>query len=71
VLAAEAGELVFVLDHLWFPLTDSQDNGVELAVVGWAAEALGIIDEPATVSFDRQENRYVIEFNEDIWQESE
>lgn len=66
-LPVNGGELVFVLDHLWYPLTDSQHDAIELAVAGWAAEELHLPDEPATVSFDRTTNRYVIEFNQDMW----
>lgn len=60
--------LVFVLNHLWFPLTDCQDDAVELAVVGWAAEELGFDAEPASVSFDRASNRYLIQYNEASWE---
>ena len=61
--------LVFVVNHLWFPLTDSQDDAIELAVAGWAAEELGILSPPASVSFNRTENRYDISFDETLWQE--
>jgi hypothetical protein len=67
VFGGAGGEFVFVLEHLWYPLTDSQSDAIELAVAGWAVEEMGIPDEPATVSFDRFANRYVIEFNEDMW----
>lgn len=66
-LAANSEHLVFVLDHLWFPFTDSQDDALELAVVGWAVEELGIETEPAEVSFDRSANCYKIKYNEEIW----
>lgn len=65
--SAQDRELVFVLDHLWYPLTDSQDGAIELAVAGWAVEELDLPDEPAAVTFDRAENRYVIEFDEQMW----
>lgn len=66
-LADDGRDLVFVLDHFWYPLTDSQDDAIELAVAGWAAAELDISDEPATVSFDHSANRYAIEHNEAIW----
>lgn len=68
-LGAEETVIVFELEHLWYPLTDSQDDAIELAVAGWAAEELRIQDEPATVAFDREANRYLIEFNRDAWQD--
>jgi len=67
-LAADCGELVFRLDHLWVQPTDFQDDAVEAAVVGWASEQLGILDEPMTISFDRPGNRYIIEYNEEMWE---
>ena len=63
--------LVFVLDHLWFPPTDYQDDALELAVVGWAADELGIDVEPAEVLFDRSDNRYKIRYNEEVWNAEE
>lgn len=69
-LREEEGDIVFVLDHLWYPLTDSQDDALELAVAAWAAEFLGMDEEPAQVSFDRATNRYLIQFNEQLWRPS-
>ena len=60
-------DLVFVLDHLWFPLTDYQDDALELAVVGWAADRLRVEIEPAEITFDRCRNTYEIQYNEEIW----
>ncbi|MBA4608958.1 hypothetical protein H1W00_10770 [Aeromicrobium sp. Marseille-Q0843] len=65
--AADSGELIFTLDHLWYPLTDSQDDAIELAVAGWAVEQLGIDADPARVTFDRAANAYVITFDKDMW----
>lgn len=66
-LAADGADLVFLLDHLWYPETDFQSGALELAVAGWAASELDLEQEPAAVSFDRAANRYVIAHNEDIW----
>ena len=60
-------ELVFVLEGLEYPPTDWQEGATELAVLGWAAEKLELPDDPATVSFDRAANRYVIELDETLW----
>lgn len=67
VLSAGGDSVVFVLDHLWYPSTDYQEDAMELAVAGWAVESLGLPDEPAKVLFDRAKNRYLIEFNESVW----
>lgn len=66
--ASDGDELIFVVDHLWYPLTDFQEDAIELAVAGWAAEVLAIQGDVAAVSFDRPSNRYVIEFDEGMWQ---
>ncbi len=63
----DADDLVFELEHLWYPLTDFQQDAIELAVAGWAAEELNLAGEPAEVSFDRAANKYVIDFNEELW----
>lgn len=49
--------LVFEVDHLWVHNVDSQDDAIEAAVVGWAAEQLGVSDEPVSISFDHAQNR--------------
>jgi hypothetical protein len=65
----DGGELVFVLHRLWYPLTDFQEGAIELAVAGWAVEELKIAEDPATVEYDRAANRYVINFDEDMWED--
>jgi hypothetical protein len=61
-------ELVFVLNHLWYPSTDFQEDALELAVAGWAVQELGVLGDPAAISFDRANNRYVIEFDKELWE---
>ncbi|MCO7240640.1 hypothetical protein [Aeromicrobium sp. CnD17-E] len=67
-VAADGGELVFVLHHLWYPLTDVQEGAIELAVAGWAVEELEPAEDPATVEYDRAAHRYVINFDEGMWE---
>jgi hypothetical protein len=68
-LSLNGRALVFVLGHLWYPLTDSQCGAVELAVTCWAAERLEISEAPAKISFDDHMNSYRIEFDDEIWGE--
>ncbi len=59
--------LVIRVESLEFPWVDFQDDALEAAVVGWAAELLGIEDDPAVFSFDKAHNRYVIEYDDEVW----
>lgn len=66
-LTPGGGELVFTLNHLWYPLTEFQEGAIEIAVAGWAVEKLDISVEPAIVTFDKPANRYIVKFDESLW----
>lgn len=59
--------LVFTVDYLWADAVNSQDDAIEAAVVGWAAEQLGLSEEPVSISFDYAKNCYVMDYNDEVW----
>jgi hypothetical protein len=58
-------QLVIRVEKIEYILTDFQDEGLEAAIIGWAAEEFGFEPLPVQARFDRTLRRYVFQFPEE------
>ena len=55
-------DTLIIIDGLQFSLCDFQEEGLTAAIIEWASKAFGFSKPRINVDFQKENNRYVFDF---------